>query len=1609
MRNWLWRPIFGGLTTLIALLGHVPHSPAQLSSRRGVSYSVTLPTPPREYQQALSRARRAIDEEQYSDAIEALVELLGTPGNEDFFVETEKDGVRKSLKSAARDLLGALPKAGLEVYELQFGVEARQLLEQAVEGRDLQMLTDVSRRFFHTKAGYDATFLLGKFYLDQQRFLAAAMTLERLSGHRAAGDRYGEDLSLLLAMSWRLAGDSSKASKELRLLKQRSPDAAFSVAGKDVSIFSGNVDPLVWLDQVVGKQAGSSTTSVEQWALFRGDAARNAVTRGGMPLPGLQWRVDVCPESVDDEATVRRIWKASLEDDEPAIVALYPLAVGDYVLMRTVDGIYGVDVNTGKRIWPYPWFEPNQTAASHRVGLPQVNNPQEMQRAAELKRRVWEDLPQGQLSSDGQLVYAVYGTNPTLTSQRGFGGFNRGRLPNGNQLVALELATQGKIRWLLGGEDGDAPELMDAYFMGPPLPLGERLYVIVELKDEIKLLVLDAETGKTVWSQQLGHIDAPYVTTFSDRRRLVGASPSFADGVLVCPTSAGAVVALDLATRSLLWGTECKKSTPFSHRVDRNALKTNPRWADGSAAIANGRVLITPVDTGNLYCLDLLTGEEVWKPMARHDGVYVAGVEHDTIVIVGKRDVRGVKLSDGTDAWDERLKIPGGAMPSGRGFISGGDYFLPTTADQIIRFRISDGTIVEVVDSDYPLGNLVCYRDKVLSQAPDALYAFSQRERMRELMPRRLAETPNDPRTLEDNARLLINDGKHDEAIEQLRRALTLYGDEESLKVRAKSLLVNVMLSVLRQDFDKADYRDELERIIVDPRQRLEFYRISANGLAEQGDYMAAFEVYLKLSKLKIPASDEFDDMDGLEEVAADHHVRRDVWLRRQFADLWRRAGDDDRQQMQTRIAETVTAAMQSADNVDRADALEFFLDRPEAQSLLPRIAQDEIDAERYLSAERWLTYLEDHGDANDSVDASRQLIALYRSLLRLDNVYEQLVRTRREWPDGVSAEGQTGREIAAVGLKELLAETGPGVVGPGQLARWPTGRVEQIDKLPVSDRGRAQATELLSVEMRAVRGAWNPDNRVLYDKSGHNIVVLDGDGAAQVKVPVSQPQSRQQVSFYSGTHDLVKAKAYGHLLIVSLGYEILAINLLDDVEGRPSARVLWRERVVSQESGSATTLSRQIENGWVIDQAVPMDKNGRRVGMIGPVSATGVCYQRINELRCVDPLTGDVRWTRKGIPIGCSLFGDEEYVFISRLGSDVATVYAMSDGTKVGERAVPIDNRRWLTVGRNVLTWDGQHGDGADLTLRMVDVWDDREAWQHVFADESRGFVIDNDELVIMQPDGRLVVLGLADGQIRLETNLLPEKLLTYVFAIRSQDQYLFVTHRPIQTGRTSANRRNFGGSYHASLGATRRVNGRVYAYDRQTSRPMWPVPAEIDGYKLPLSQAANSPLLLFLRYPTPTIQTRNNRRTQQRQTEILCLDRRDGRRLTQSQPIVGGLALHGIEAFPEERQVVVELRGNHGIILAYTDKPRPPAAPLQSSGDDGKTSDAADRAGRAADLRGLQPNPGGLQIQAGGRIQLNGGRVKIEVEIGPNGGNVKVREKVEDGGIEDLFPGDR
>ena len=95
--------------------------------------------------------------------------------------------------------------------------------------------------------------------------------------------------------------------------------------------------------------------------MFRGDAARNAPAAGGAPLLNMRWRVAVDRRSAGGvrlEQYQKMLCGRGTSDPS----ALHPLAVGDVLLMRTLQNLLAVDFATGKRLWEVPVDEPAELA-----------------------------------------------------------------------------------------------------------------------------------------------------------------------------------------------------------------------------------------------------------------------------------------------------------------------------------------------------------------------------------------------------------------------------------------------------------------------------------------------------------------------------------------------------------------------------------------------------------------------------------------------------------------------------------------------------------------------------------------------------------------------------------------------------------------------------------------------------------------------------------------------------------------------------------------------------------------------------------------------------------------------------------------------------------------------------------------------------------------------------------------------------------------------------------------------------------------------------------------------------------------------------------------------
>ena len=275
-------------------------------------------------------------------------------------------------------------------------------------------------------------------------------------------------------------------------------------------------------------------------------------------------------------------------------------------------------------------------------------------------------------------------------------------------------------------------------------------------------------------------------------------SPVYADGVLVCPTSSGALAGYDLATRSFLWGFSYpEKSYHFhTHNVAQNPIPNFrcDRVGVGIISIGQRCVILTPIDSEWLYCLDLLDGRLLWKRQRRADDLYVGCVAGEKVVFVGRHATRALRLADGKPAWDGRqVDFPPGATPSGEGLVCVGQYLVPLNTKAIVGVDIATGKIVERLKSrrgDVP-GNLVYHQGHLISAGVDGVDCYSMAD-AREIS-QRLLTNENDGAALACNGEILLESGKLSQAIASLRRAYELRPQQ-----RTRELLRDALLAGLR-------------------------------------------------------------------------------------------------------------------------------------------------------------------------------------------------------------------------------------------------------------------------------------------------------------------------------------------------------------------------------------------------------------------------------------------------------------------------------------------------------------------------------------------------------------------------------------------------------------------------------------------------------------------------------------------------------------------------------------------------------------------------------------------------------------------------------------------
>ena len=1426
---------------------------------------------PRILQKQMREAEEAIEDARYNDAVLLLGDLMArnpSEGDEDellsqdFFLDAGEKQARgtplnKSYKIKIRDMIGGLPVAALDTYEIRYGPAAQKMLDQAAATRDWAKLGEVRRMYFHTQAGYDASWLLAQHEMFQGHPIAASALLDDIVILPRAINRLGKGVLVLHAAACKLANRKLPAT-----LDGVSGQAGqVSIAGAEQT-GPKQGELAQWLDQFYGAVGKLPAGQIENYLVYNASENRNGASSGQMPLSNVRWQLDTTV-SPKQEREVKDLSKSLASSGQLPPPSWVPLKVGKQLLMRTTEYLVGVDYRTGKRIWLHPWSSTKDDDQTTEANAALTGGVKGNLGVTEfLRQRVWNDVPYGQVTSDGERVYLLDGLKKlNATGSRGF-PMVRSLQPNGNSLIALELASEGTLKWFQGARSGADSPLADAFFLGPPLPIEGRLYVMCELAGDIFLLCLEPRTGKEIWRQQLVAVESGTITR--DRiRRVAGAMLSYQDGVLICPTGAGALVAVNLGDRTLRWGVSFERNSTMNRFVQqRGAFDTKQlmqRWFSGTAIISDSSVLITPVESDRLLGFNLMTGKALFTQKIRLEMRYLAGIRGDNFYVVGPTVMKAYDLANGSQVWKTNSDVfAAGQQVSGQGVFGKDCYLLPTNSQEIIRVSLEDGQVLDKRKTKYELGNLVAVDGEIITQGPTKLSVAFGEATLVPLVERMLEENPENFDAIVRKADLLIQAGDFTEAIGLLAKARRVQPENDEVRM----LSVSGMLEQFRRSGNFSPQQiEELSKLIDRPLQQVEFDALRLESAMAAEDYGQAALLLLELSELVVA---EFNSDDSADRLVGenDRFCLLDAWINGRVRDYIKVVDPEVMQDFEAKLnAHLEGRTSVSSERVQRV--LAHFNGMESAEQLRT------VLADRYRKdREPRLLELTALGHHQPNLAGLRQLST--ERLLMLADAYESgaMLRNLPDVLRELKSRTETLNEAVAKRIEDSLERTEQTM----RAKDWPKNATYKW----ASQAKRRTSTSSQRVHSLEVQAGEEFRDWALISLANANRLQLRAPDGSLKTLPASNN---------SVTDKAEAAFVSGGVMVVQTTAGLLAMDLYRARNQRPDSN-LWPGRDV----GGAGSIAAKPESypapfGEQVKRYMLQSTNMRERPefRVGPILGDRVIVLKGGELSAISLRTGDDIWRINTAPKSGMVLCDGERVAVVSSDRKQTVLFDIADGRELETQPFEY-GELWKAAGNNVLCYMSTNQPnvytvnlfnpftGEVLLSQEANSSDDpnEDSTANVFVSR----VFSGHYLTMMSPVGETFVWDLREGRELVRTQLAPQDELKEVRAILMRDRVVLLPAYNSQVVASGMPKIvSFRGEFHRSANA-------AFAFSLEDGSLLWSKKFE-QPWGCSSVQPMETPVLVLTR-----VRVTYNATVQKSDLEVLALDARTGKVLAAPDP---------------------------------------------------------------------------------------------------------------------------
>jgi outer membrane protein assembly factor BamB len=1257
--------------------------------------------------------------------------------------------------------------------------------------------------------------------------------------------------------------------------------------------------PKEWLGGLPAN-SGAAPTNFDDWRMLGGTPSRTGLQTGSPPFLMREWTVSY---SSSYSLRQRMEWMIQelADNNRPIVMAAQPLAIDGKAIYRDLRGVHVIDLETGKGIWDSIEGLSAERIARGMIAENEAEEPPSIQVFNDLSdpfggqqaeshpliNLMLRDAAYNTLSSDGRQVFFIedqgilsrqhpgyqWGWDSDQSDQHGFSWTS-------NRLSSYDLQT-GRPLWTVGGpettESFQLP-LAGVYFHGAPTPDGDDLFVLGSKGDELRLWCLDRRTGGLHWSQLVGYSDAKIEQDLM--RRWMVASPSVSEGIVVCPTTIGWLVAVDRLRQSVLWAARYSQPTQGMDYSMGSTLaqyrELGGQWGAGAPVILGQRVVYAPPEDDQLVCVDLLTGMSRWQ-VPREDGQYLAGVTADRAIVVGMDQVWAIGIADGKKLWTHPLGD--GAKPAGRAALTADQLYLPLSTGELRVLQIAEGKPALrtfVPDGEFPLGNLVLHRGRMVSFGPQGLTGFRQQAALWAEIQQRKAQNPSDPAALLSEAEIHLLNHEPDQALPLLRQAASQQAPND-LMPRLHRDLMSGLSAVIRDNLAMSEEAlAEMERTAKTPEERLLHLDLSAERFLTLGRHEQAFDLYWKLAS---------EPTDGLVRRTDDAKVavQRSAWLAGRLKDVWSSAKGEARQRIDGRIADALATSSQQ-DDASRQRLANLVGFHPSAKMLTRQLIEARVSAGQSAAAEIDLLRLAESGDPESAAWAEWKLGELMERFHFAADAAWHDRRLETDFGAVVLPDGRTGAQIVA--------------------------EIRQAKRLDLEPRRRPPTWDERPLLVSQLPYVYNQPAQEITTESRLPFF----DSVTLEYLPREQrlaflPRQPGGFRWLAPLRASVSNRHNGSLSAEMVGHCVAAVHqdvlhLLDPL----SKETVWSLPLDGLSDGLlpyAQFVRRSPSPMWSVQQSEgyggPLYQQAQeKQGRLAVVETGYIAVYGRRAIHVLDSRTGAEMWRKTSLPPETIAIGGPDILWLVSPNRQQAQGYRVSDGAPIpADRVDKLLSKTIGLAGNDLVVAESGGGmkilllDRSKTVLRRCNPLTNADVWKEEFKTGALLSRLSDDELIVLPSSGEAELVATATGKRRPLEALTPKDLQSHAecFALADEDQVFVVVNA--QSG---------GGYQHfAESLPSVRVHGTIFAWQRSTGKLLWK--QTVHNQHLIVDRFRASPVLVFC-----------SREWKQRgnvnfsQLSLVVLHKQTGKRLHESSTPTMYNGFHSLAILPEEQ--AIELR---------------------------------------------------------------------------------------------------